>query len=530
MTKQFQTNNSSYAAKRYSLRQLLRSAIAAGVVAGFVGSASAQEGLVLPMFPSDEAATLLPVSQDAVLPMALPGASPTAVPVATRVGMLLGLKKRPTEAVQTQSNSTQALPAFPSTASFSAAQQGEPLQLSAPQAHAPSISLSTGANSMGTRLQLSDAHVVPAGADEALSPETNESSLIVQEEIVQEETASESLVDALSEVLVDGQLVPDSGDESLTDIAIPPALTPPSPVTKQRQPELVKRPPVMQLHIGGGATASMSSSESTNASATVSSFSLSDEAERPTSKPASQLTEQPAAPKILNVKIEGEPAIAQVVARTPVVQESPLVPQVVEPELVSPLTKSKTPTDKVPETVPTEAASVAKSPVERPAVGKTVAERLNDRSAVMGERLDVGLHECTNVDTTNPISGLSVEHPELCQVLKSSERSVSLVGLKPGQTRVALFTTNASGERKIEIREVTIAGAENRQADMKSLATEIGRSIHRMYPNSHIEVIAEAEGLTVQGYAGSEDEAKKIIGLVRRTSLQPVVDRLATYK
>jgi Flp pilus assembly secretin CpaC len=148
----------------------------------------------------------------------------------------------------------------------------------------------------------------------------------------------------------------------------------------------------------------------------------------------------------------------------------------------------------------------------------------------MGQRLDVGLHESTNVETAQAISGLSVEHPEFCQVLKSGERSVSFVGLKAGQTRVALFTTDVSGERKIEIREVVIAGTENRQADMKSLATQIGRSVHSMYPNSHIEVIAEAEGLTVQGYAGSEEEAKKIIGLVRRTSLQPVVDRLATYK
>lgn len=148
----------------------------------------------------------------------------------------------------------------------------------------------------------------------------------------------------------------------------------------------------------------------------------------------------------------------------------------------------------------------------------------------MGDRLEVDLHESTNVETAQVISGLSVEHPELCQVLKSGERSLSFVGLKAGQTRVALFTTDASGERKIEIREVVIAGSENRLDDMKSLATEIGRSVHSMYPHSQIEVIAEADGLTVQGYAGTEEEAKKIIGLVRRTSLQPVVDRLATYK
>jgi Flp pilus assembly secretin CpaC len=202
----------------------------------------------------------------------------------------------------------------------------------------------------------------------------------------------------------------------------------------------------------------------------------------------------------MNVKIEGEPMVAQAVRPNP--------------SFDAPAMRQKLSSD----------------PTSRKPAHKSMSDKGTDRAPAVGERLEVGLHESANVETVQPISGLSVEHPELCQVLKSGERSVSFVGLKAGQTRVALFTTNTSGERKIEIRDVVVAGAESRQADMKSLATEIGRSVRSMYPKSRIEVIAEAEGLTVQGYAGSEEEARKIIGLVRRTSLQPVVDRLATYK
>ena len=203
----------------------------------------------------------------------------------------------------------------------------------------------------------------------------------------------------------------------------------------------------------------------------------------------------------MNVRIEGEPVPTQVISRSTVSLAIPVTPLTSSPE-----------------------------PATRGGDLKTLSENRADLTPAIGERLEVGLHESTNVETAQAVSGLSVEHPELCHVLKCGERSVSFVGIKAGQTRVALFTTDSSGERKIEIREVVIAGTENRQADMKSLATEINRSVHNMFPTSKIEIIAEAEGLTVQGYAGSEVEAKKIIGLIRRTSLQPVVDRLATYK
>ena len=219
----------------------------------------------------------------------------------------------------------------------------------------------------------------------------------------------------------------------------------------------------------------------------------------------------------MNIQIEGEPGTAKAVARpnsSVAVQAKSAPPALSTPSLSD--SSSRTAMHK----------SVSDKQSDATAAGNGTAEH----GPTVGDRLEVGLHEATNVETLQPISGLSIEHPELCQVLKSGEHMISLVGLKPGKTRVALFTTNASGERKIEIREVVIAGTESRQADMKSMASEISQSVHNMFPNSRIEVIAEADGLTVQGYASTEDEAKKIISLVRRTSLQPVVDRLATYK
>lgn len=562
MTMHLRTNNSIRAAKRFTVRKLLRSALAMGFVTSTVASVSAQSGLTLPSFPEDPSVLSLPVSQDASLPIAFAEPSQsfpstTSATTSKRVASLLGLKKLTVASTPSQSTPTLALPSFPSTEPTPAKLEGAP-KLAAEGSQEPTIFRSTSG-----RLQISDTEesgdeVVQASADESLSLVTIPPALIqsVPEDI---EIETESLEVPVSEVLGE------SLGESLSNIEIPKV---PTQEVQQRLPELLKRSPAMQLHIGGGPSSTADNAQRQSGSTN---FSLSDSSENESNESDSAKSRmQSSGTKTMNVRIEGEPVVVQapivsqpsvlsqlpviaarpvvteppVVAQTPVVSPAPIIAHspVVAEQIVAPklLTTQPTARPTTQLTTISEAFSTAstnatpKNLVFDPTNPGTGHNSPGDKGPgsppTIGERLEVGLHEAVNVDTAQPISGLSVEHPEYCQVLKSSDRSLSFVGLKTGQTRVALFTTNPSGERKIEIREVVIAGAESRQADRKALATEISRSVHRMYPNSRIEVIAEEDGLTVQGYAGSEEEAKKIIGLVRRTSLQPVVDRLATYK
>ena len=519
MTNYKQSNNSTNAAKRFMLRQLLRSAIAAGIVASFASSAPAQTELVLPSFPERSAALSLPVSQNASFPFAFAEQKLSYPSTAKRVAVLLGLKKQTPTYALAQSVPAVALPSFPSVEPTLPATDFIPGQ-AASNSHAPTIFRSTSGKTGRSQTEHFSEAVVPASADESLSqvtviPTLVPPTLAVPTALALDEPKEESLDVYLS----------DSLPGTLIDIEIPKS---PVQEVQQRLPELVRRSPAIQLRVGGKAGGRSTITDAEQQATASTNFSLSDSSEsdpeknkvqKPSpnkvQKPSPNTVQKPspntvqmygpnavqkASRNVMNVRIEGEPA--QVVARAAASLEVPVEPQ----------KKSSF-----------DPSSISSG-------NKPLSDKSTDRPPTIGERLEVGLHESVNVETAQPISGLSVEHPELCQVLKSGERSVSFVGLKAGQTRVALFTTNASGERKIEIREVVIAGAENRQADMKSLASEIGESVHRMYPNSHIEVIAEAEGLTVQGYAASEAEAKKIISLVRRTSLQPVVDRLATYK
>ncbi|MDX1927080.1 MAG: hypothetical protein SFV81_11210 [Pirellulaceae bacterium] len=592
MTKHQKSNNSTQATKQFSVRQMLRSALVVGVVSGFACPAMGQTELTLPSFPEDATSLALPVAQDLSLPPAFTEPKAVGPSTSKRVASLLGLKK-----LAPTSPAACALPAFPSTQPTLLPQSSPTEQLS--NASAPSIFRSTSTKAGDSQTLHNDDSIALASADESLSqieipPTLSTQPALASDELSEEETSeAESLDVSLSELSRESS---ESLTDTLIDIEIPkgseeqqatttqqnlsdvPRVTTQldqTPVLlQQRAPELVKRLPAMQLHIGGGRGAQSTISDSVQPASAPTSYSMSDADEdnqEDATESESEVTEAPKTKKTLNVRIEGEPV--QVVPRSAAASEAIVTPQkqlsfdpvglrsgVGSPTASTPAANTPAANTPAVSTPAVSTAAVSKPAVSLPAVNlpaisssstiqsvssqsasiqsisgqssgaKAQTDKGFDQPPTIGERLEVGLHESINVESKQPISGLSVEHPELCQVLKSGERSLSVVGLKAGQTRVALFTTSASGERKIEIREVIIAGTENRQADMKSLATEISKSVRRMYPNSRIEVIAEEDGLAVQGYAGSEAEAKKIIGLIRKTSLQPVVDRLATYK
>jgi hypothetical protein len=591
MTKHQKSNNSTQIAKQFTVRQMLRSALVVGVVYGFASPALAQSELTLPSFPEDATTLAVPVAQDFSLPPAfiVQKVGPSA---SQRFASLLGLKK-----LAPTSPTVNALPAFPSTQPTLLPQPSATEQLS--NTSTPSIFRSISSKA-GDSQTLHNADLIAlASADESLSQIAIPSTLTTQSVDAGAEPSGEESLDislselatqtneSLSDTLIDVDIPKNSVDEpaattqqNLSDVPRVTIQLDQSPVLlQQRAPELVKRSPAMQLHIGANVGAKSTFSDAVQPVSATTNYSMSDaeeDNEEDAVEPEPKTTEAPKAKKTLNVRIEGEPV--QVVPRSAAASEAIVTPQkqlsfdpvglssgAGSPTVSSPTVSKPTvnlPAVNLPAVSSPAISSpaVSKPTVNLPAVNlpaisssstiqsvssqsvssqsvssqssgaKTPIDKGFDQPPTIGERLEVGLHESINVESKQPISGLSVEHPELCQVLKSGERSLSVVGLKAGQTRVALFTTSTAGERKIEIREVIIAGTENRQADMKSLATEIGKSVRQMYPNSRIEVIAEEDGLAVQGYAGSEAEAKKIIGLIRKTSLQPVVDRLATYK
>lgn len=149
-------------------------------------------------------------------------------------------------------------------------------------------------------------------------------------------------------------------------------------------------------------------------------------------------------------------------------------------------------------------------------------------SMLPAETLSVGLQESQLLSTEFVIVELSVEHPTICQLMQTGETSVSLIGMRPGSTRIALITVNDDGERHVELREVTVATSTRSEPSLADMAKEISRKVAKMVPHSDVEIVAYNDYLLVHGFTPYESDAKKIVSLVRKTSLVPVVDQLKT--
>ncbi|MEZ6135157.1 MAG: hypothetical protein R3C53_09630 [Pirellulaceae bacterium] len=128
----------------------------------------------------------------------------------------------------------------------------------------------------------------------------------------------------------------------------------------------------------------------------------------------------------------------------------------------------------------------------------------------VGPAVSVKPQDATTIMLGSEIVELSVEHPSICQLIQTGSTTFSLVGLRAGETRIALITLLPTGERTVEIRSVTVAGnATDTRTGIKGLAEEMTRTISRIYPNSDVDVFAVNGELLVQGVVSSESDARK---------------------
>jgi len=155
------------------------------------------------------------------------------------------------------------------------------------------------------------------------------------------------------------------------------------------------------------------------------------------------------------------------------------------------------------------------------------ADPVQVRSQSLG-LVSLGLQESQAISTDYVISELSVEHPSICQLLRTSDRSVSVIGMQVGTTRIALISMDASGQRRIEVRDVTVNADARGEVNLVHLAREISQTVNQLYPKSDVQIVVHEDRLMVRGYTNYESDAKKILALVRKTSLAPVVDQLTT--
>ncbi len=141
-------------------------------------------------------------------------------------------------------------------------------------------------------------------------------------------------------------------------------------------------------------------------------------------------------------------------------------------------------------------------------------------------RIKVVAEQSSTIAVRDAILQTSIEDPSICRLIQSGDTGLSVVGLKAGTTRIAVVTAGRFGEPKVNVHEVSVGHGHQARIGLTELAAGIDETINRLYPTSDIRVAAGEGKLVVEGKASSESEAKRVLGLVRRTSLLPVVDRL----
>lgn len=168
------------------------------------------------------------------------------------------------------------------------------------------------------------------------------------------------------------------------------------------------------------------------------------------------------------------------------------------------------------QSVPASIAATS-APVDRPESTKSQPARPS--------QLRVSVKDSVTLSSVEPIRALSVEHEDICQVLQSSDKTCSVIGLREGETRVALIS-EVNGQRQVQVHQVTVGNAKSQANDSGSLATGISQTISQLYPKSRVKVSTRGSQLVVGGTVDSNETAKKILSLVRKTTLSPVVDEL----
>lgn len=162
------------------------------------------------------------------------------------------------------------------------------------------------------------------------------------------------------------------------------------------------------------------------------------------------------------------------------------------------------------------------------ALTRTSSRRSASSDSSGSADLSVVVAQAVPLSVRSTIVQTSVEDPSVCQLIQSGERNLSLVGLKQGSTRVAIVTTDGSQEPQVRVYQVAVGRGDKAEYGLTELAEGIDQTIARLYPSSNIRVRTGDGKLVVSGTAGSEDEARRVLSLVRRTSLMPVVDQLET--
>jgi hypothetical protein len=140
-----------------------------------------------------------------------------------------------------------------------------------------------------------------------------------------------------------------------------------------------------------------------------------------------------------------------------------------------------------------------------------------------GERMQMESQSMRALHVRGSISKIHIVDGSVCRVVANGSR-LFVVGDQPGETIIEVTSERSSKPTYVKVSVVKLWQV----ASKSSVGVEeIQGVISHLVPDAEIEVKPQADGtLIVKGMVESNDQARKIIGSIRKMVLVPVVDAL----
>ncbi|QDT02846.1 hypothetical protein K227x_12250 [Rubripirellula lacrimiformis] len=127
------------------------------------------------------------------------------------------------------------------------------------------------------------------------------------------------------------------------------------------------------------------------------------------------------------------------------------------------------------------------------------------------------------------VRNIEVSDRSVCQAFASGPNQLKLIGTGTGVTKLVVWAAPESAGESPRMRSFNIHVGQPLDAsgsDAPDRSAMLNQSIQRVFPDADVVVHHRHDELVVTGRCGSEDSAKKIIRMVRKTCLVPVRDEL----
>ena len=164
--------------------------------------------------------------------------------------------------------------------------------------------------------------------------------------------------------------------------------------------------------------------------------------------------------------------------------------------------------------------SVANLPPVRPVASSELAEKVGsliDEIVQQEAELDVPLRRSKILRMKQPIFRAAIADPSIIEIVAFGTREVELIGKESGSTTVTFWLGDEDNPHHLSL--VINVEKDNSIEDRRRLEYgELQGMINELFPNSRIQLIPIADKLIVRGQVKDEQEASKIISLLRENN------------